>query len=314
MTQFEQPHELLNAYIAANLRVKPIDKPARAGTTSLKKASRDLRTVTLSPRMAWDALPTPPAKRNGPRPLTDLFLFSGITPDWAMQTAKLVCVTRQGTNASRIWKYRSSFRQAGPEDACITDSPKWAHQRSLEPFCEASKFSTADLLFVLRLANGQCLHIAVATMLHNAHVQLSIADIEERLENLAPSKLFPPNLAPATARPLSLPHLGREASAAANPSLLRVVCTFPYEVDINTVEHDGHAQPIAAINVAAMREIAGSLKADDVARRLLGVLTGTGRRTAKRKDRKDGDEEERPRKRPKSMAILEQKDVASSLS
>ena len=42
MTQFEQPHELLNAYIVANLRVNPIDKLARAGTTTLKKASRDL--------------------------------------------------------------------------------------------------------------------------------------------------------------------------------------------------------------------------------------------------------------------------------
>ncbi|KAL1676433.1 hypothetical protein EV122DRAFT_291954 [Schizophyllum commune] len=383
MTQFEQPHELLNAYIAANLRVDPIDKPARAGTTTLKKASRDLvsgftyftgesllydarsyfsahyamhkllrgqKSVTLTENcfsLAAHALarftdatgkevsidePTVlcpflrpvfygsgvvdgffpddmaarlrevpkynsrpltlaalflHALKDGPRPLAELFVFPGTTPDWAMQTADLVC------------------------DAWLTDSPKWVHHRSLEPFCEASKFSTADLLFVLRLASGQCLHVAVATMLHNVHVQLSSDDIEQRLENLAPSKLFPANLAPATTRSLSLPHLGPEASAAGEPSLLRVVCMFPFEVDINTVERDGHAQPIAAINLATMREVAGSLKANDVARRLLGVLTGTGRRTAKRKHSENDDEEERPRKRPKSMSIHQENEVES---
>ena len=118
------------------------------------------------------------------------------------------------------------------------------------------------------------------------------------------------NLAPAT-RSLSLPHLGPEPSATGEPSLLRVVCTFPFEVDINTVERDGHAQPIATINLATMREVAGSLKANDVARRLLGVLTGTGRRNAKRKHSENDDEEERPRKRPKSMPIHEDKEVES---
>ena len=133
------------------------------------------------------------ALRDGPRPLTELFVFPGTTPDWAMQTAELVCVTRIGKNAWRTWKYRSSFTRAhrDSEDIWITDSPKWAHQRSLQPFCEASRFSTADLLFVLRLASCQCLHVAVATMLHNAHVQLSSTDIEQRLDSLAPSKLFP---------------------------------------------------------------------------------------------------------------------------
>ena len=40
-----------------------------------------------------------------------------------------------------------------------------------------------------------------------------------------------------------------------------------------------------------MREVAGSIKANDVARRLLGVLTGTGRRTAKRKHSENDDDD-----------------------
>ena len=36
------------------------------------------------------------AFENGPRPLMDLFLFPGTTPDWAMQTAELVCQARSG--------------------------------------------------------------------------------------------------------------------------------------------------------------------------------------------------------------------------
>ena len=60
-----------------------------------------------------------------------------------------------------------------------------------------------------------------------------------------------------------------------------------------------------------MREVAGSLKANDIARRLLGVLTGTGRRTAKRKHSENDDDEEHPRKRLKSTSIHEEKEVES---
>ncbi|KAL1661042.1 hypothetical protein GGF50DRAFT_129806 [Schizophyllum commune] len=393
-TNFQQPHQLLNAYICANLRTYPIDKHLHTGGTRLKRASREVvenfcyftggsleydaqswfsahyamhklllgqKSVTLTencfslaahglasftdatgkeplfyksgvvPGFLPDAMAAKLRKvpkhisqpltlaslllhalENGPRPLTDLFLFPGTTPDWAMQPAELVCVTRQRNNVSRTWSYRSSFRMARGEDAWISDSPKWVQQRSLEPFCEASKFSTADLLFVLRLANGQCLHVAVAFMLHNAHIQLSAADIEQTLENLAPSELFPANRLPGTATPLTLPHLENQALSAGDPPTLRVVCTFPQEVDINAVERNAHAQPIATINMATMREVARSILPDDVTRRLVGILTGTARRNAKRRRSEDDDgEEDRPGKRRKSMTVHEPKEAES---
>lgn len=124
------------------------------------------------------------AFKDGPRPLTDLFLFPVATPDWVSQTAELVCVTRRTTRC------RSSYAAAKPEDVWITDSPSWLQHQRAEPFCDASKFSGANLLFVLRLKNQKCLHVAVAVMLRNDHVDVSPADIERKLHDLAPSNIF----------------------------------------------------------------------------------------------------------------------------
>ncbi|KAL1672042.1 hypothetical protein EV122DRAFT_295146 [Schizophyllum commune] len=383
MTQFEQPHELLNAYIVANLRVNPIDKPARAGTTTLKKASRDLVsgfTYFTGESLLYDArsyfsahyaihrillgytsatltdncfplvahglacfidgtgkevrvyeptvlcpllqpvfhesgvvdgfladvmaarLREAPTRnsmllalaslflhafKDGPRPLTDLFLFPVATPDWVTQTAQLVRLGRRTT------QYQSSYATAKSEDVWITDSPSWLQHQREEPFCDASGFSAADLLFVLRLNNHKCLHVAVAVILRNGHVDVSRADIERKLHSLAPPNIFSEDARATTTGSLSFPQLRVKALAAGDPPVLRVVTTFPYEMEINDVRRDKHAQPIAAINMATMREVAGSISPADVGRRLMAVLTRGG---GKKRKYADDEETHRPKR------------------
>ncbi|KAL1729155.1 hypothetical protein EV714DRAFT_285144 [Schizophyllum commune] len=385
MTRFQQPHELLDAYIAANMRVHPIDRPADDGHALSSRTSRelvegfnsytgqslthDLRSyfsahyamhhillghtpVTLTENcfplvahgLACFSVPTGTevrvyeptvlcpllqpnfyesrvvdgffpdvmgsklreapthnsigvalaslflhAFKDGPRPLTDLFLFPVATPDWVSQTAELVCVTRRTTRC------RSSYAAAKPEDVWITDSPSWLQHQRAEPFCDASKFSGANLLFVLRLKNQKCLHVAVAVMLRNDHVDVSPADIERKLHDLAPSNIFSEDARATTTGSLSFPHLRVKALAAGDPPVLRVVTTFPHEMemDINLARRDEYAQPIATINMTTMRVVAESISPDDVGRRLMAVLTRGG---GKKRKYADDEETHRPKR------------------
>ncbi|KAI4522331.1 hypothetical protein K523DRAFT_270706 [Schizophyllum commune Tattone D] len=382
MTQFEQPHELLDAYIAANMRVHPIDRPADTDNV-LNRTSRELvqgfnsftgQSLTHNAQSYFSAhyamhqillghssvifrencfplaahglacftdaagtevrvyeptvlcpllqpnfyesgvvdgffpnamgaklrkVPTHNSIRlalaslflhafkDGPRPLTDLFLFPVATPDWVTQTARLVHVSH------RMTRYQSSYAAAKPEDVWITDSPSWLQFQRKEPFCDASKFSAADLLFVLRLENDKCLHVAVAVMLCNGHVDVSPADIERKLRDLAPSNIFLKHAQAPTTGSLTFPHLRVKALAAGDPPVLRVVTTFPYEMEIDRASRDEYAQPIAAINMATMRDIAGSISPDDVGRRLMAVLTRGG---GKKRKYADDEETQRPKR------------------
>ncbi|KAI5891718.1 uncharacterized protein SCHCODRAFT_02629875 [Schizophyllum commune H4-8] len=395
MTQFQQPHELLDAYIAANLRVHPIDRTANSGHGLSNRASRELVkefNYFTGQSLLYDAqsyfsahyaihqillghtpvaltencfplaahglayftdatgtevrvheptvlcpllqpnfyesgvvngffpdvmgarlreVPTHNSIRlalaslflhafkDGPRPLTDLFLFPVATPDWVAQTADLVCVTRCTTRC------RSSYSEAKPEDVWITDSPSWLQHQREEPFCDASKFSGADLLFVLRLKNQKCLHVAVAVMLRNDHVDVSPADIERKLHDLAPSNIFSQDARATTTGSLSFPHLRVKALAAGDPPVLRVVTTFPHEMemDINLARRDEYAQPIATINMTTMREVAESISPDDVGRRLMAVLTRSGG-----KKRKYADDEETHRPKRMTTRLSEKKE------
>ena len=81
--------------------------------------------------------------------------------------------------------------------------------------------------------------------------------------------------------------------AAGDPPVLRVVTTFPYEMEIDRASRDEYAQPIAAINMATMRDIAGSISPDDVGRRLMAVLTRGG---GKKRKYADDEETQRPKR------------------
>lgn len=122
--------------------------------------------------------------------LSDIFTFPGGTaPAWAKQRASLGLVKRPRGARPKVSEWHASFA-ASKRERWIASSPKWLQQRSNEPFCEASQFSGADLLFVVKLEDGHCLYVALATLFHNSHVDASPAAVAEKLSALAPDNLF----------------------------------------------------------------------------------------------------------------------------
>ena len=67
--------------------------------------------------------------------------------------------------------------------------------------------------------------------------------------------------------------LPKKVEEAGDPPLLRLVATYPYEMDINEIEHDGLAHPIAAVRTTNLREFAQTIDLKDVMRRLESVMT-----------------------------------------
>ena len=66
--------------------------------------------------------------------------------------------------------------------------------------------------------------------------------------------------------------------------MLRLVATYPYEMDINEIEHDGLAHPIAAVRTTNLREFAQTIDLKDVMRRLESVMTAPRGRKRKATD------------------------------
>ncbi|TRM66592.1 hypothetical protein BD626DRAFT_396593 [Schizophyllum amplum] len=237
------------------------------------------------------------------RPLCDLFSFPAIAPEWAAQTAQLVRVVRQkGSNPQAI-KVESSFANAKDHERWVSYSPRWLQQKSGEPFCVASQFSEADLLFVLQLKDGRCVYVALACVFRNAHVDVSLADVGRKLESLAPRNIF--HQVPNTPyknrlRFWALPE--SKATYMGDPPVLRVISAFPYEVEVNEIKRDVHPQPIATVNMSLFREVAGSISADDVVRRTTAVLGRTRGKKRKPTSEADAHDTKRPRTRATTKA------------
>ncbi|KAL1742980.1 hypothetical protein HDZ31DRAFT_41959 [Schizophyllum fasciatum] len=243
------------------------------------------------------------------RPLCDVFTFPGIAPAWAQQKADLVRVKGRPGARPRVTAVRASFATARPRERWITSSLDWMKQKSDAPFCDASRFSEADLLFVLRLENGQCLYVALATIFSNAHVEVSTAAIEQRFNAIAPDTLLrqPPGVEDKDM--LCLRKLPVEVPGIGNPPLLRVVATHPNELDVAIVDRDAHG-PIASVNMILFREVAATITEGHIFRRITDVLVR--RRGEKRKRSSDADAHETKRPRTRAMAREERASASAA--
>ncbi|KAL1701247.1 hypothetical protein EV121DRAFT_212554, partial [Schizophyllum commune] len=207
--------------------------------------------------------------------LNELFQFAGIGPSWTEQTVQLVRVFHPGGGRSPHARvYKSALSSMSRETTWATDSAEWLSHETKAPFCLSSGFSHADVLFVLRLEDGRLLYVALAVLFKNAHVEVDAAKIQAKFAHLAPHRLFKLGRTRSSKTSgLRLHDLPKNVEQAGDPPLLRLVATYPYEMDINEIEHDGLAHPIAAVRTMNLREYAQTIDFKDVMRRLESVMT-----------------------------------------
>ncbi|TRM66614.1 hypothetical protein BD626DRAFT_565707 [Schizophyllum amplum] len=212
--------------------------------------------------------------------LSDLFGFAVAPPAWANQTCRLVCVTRDMAGQSRATPYSSSFpAHEVTFEPWATESPSWLQHTAPEPFCVASGFSHADLLFVLQLADGVLIHVAVKIMLKNEHVGASSGEIGDSLAQMRRECIFQTGGMEGGGE-LRLADLPSAGAAAASPSMLRAFATFPQPTDVSSVSRDDTTmEPIASLNLQLLQELSETVPYESILRRVfLTIITKRRRR------------------------------------
>ncbi|KAL1756931.1 hypothetical protein FB107DRAFT_289707 [Schizophyllum commune] len=234
-------------------------------------AASALRMPPYHPSFHLASIPLLLLTLNGDRKLCDIFAFAEPIPEWALQTCKLVRLTRsqEGTELNAV-PYHTPFPQKEAEDAWATESPDWLRHTSAEPFCVASGFSRADLLFVIQLAKGDVHYVALKIVLKNKDVGVSTEHIRLYMNSLASDRLFQAsNSTERLSSDLRTPIVG-----SGRPRMLRAFATFPEATEVGALPEDPSSEPRAILRMDVLQKISESVPWKATRSRILAALIG----------------------------------------
>ncbi|GLB43053.1 putative expressed protein [Lyophyllum shimeji] len=238
--------------------------------------------------------------------LDEVFSFLGAAPSWAHQEVELVALHRTSLEkdaAIEINPVRHSSLSGpsltlGLNAKTTEETSAWLRHESHAPICFPHASMGPDLLFVLRLADGPTLWVALqAKYSTGKNGTLSRLFLRRAMRSVTPSKFFidkegkpfspttDPDLVNATLEHLgNLPH--RRADAGKY-SLLRVVASFPAQPGLKRCSEedpDDEGHPIAALNMRFIKQLTRALSPVDFLEGLERTATSSqvvGKRTRK---------------------------------
>lgn len=133
---------------------------------------------------------------DGERLLSDIFTFPGHVPSWAAQTARIVTIQRRkktlsstAVKVSDLWHGSTPLAtRAKSLDHCLA----WfRHLKEQETSAFCIPHSTnADLIFVLKLANGTHIWIVLQSILNIASSEVPKDTVEDVLTRLLPQNML----------------------------------------------------------------------------------------------------------------------------
>ncbi|KAG5643748.1 hypothetical protein DXG03_009682 [Asterophora parasitica] len=213
----------------------------------------------------------------------EIFTFSGTPPEWARQKAELVSLHRSASsNSVEISPVRHSTISGpsltlGANAKTTTDTSAWLDHDAHAPICFPHVSLGPDLLFVLRLADGTNIWVALQAKYSTGKSgMLSRLYLRRAMRSVTPSEFFldkegkpfsptsDPDLVATTLQSLSmLPHRREDAGKY---SLLRVVASFPAQTALKRcIEEDLDTQghPIACLNMKYIKQLTKGLSPVD---------------------------------------------------
>ncbi|RDB22393.1 hypothetical protein Hypma_010467 [Hypsizygus marmoreus] len=234
------------------------------------------------------------------RRVDEIFTFSGTAPMWAKQEAELVALHRTTLGDIEVGVVRHSEFIApaltfGINAKSTEETTAWLEHRSHAPVCFPHASMGPDLLFVLRLADGSSVWVAIQTKYSlGKNNMLSRLLLRRAVRSVTPSMFFldkdgnpfspttEPDLVDKTL--LHLRALPNSRSDAGTYSLLRVVASFPAQTNLKRcIEEDpdtgGH--PIASLNMKFIKQLTRNLSPVDFLDGVEKNSQTTGKRTRK---------------------------------
>ncbi|KAJ7164760.1 hypothetical protein C8R43DRAFT_240075 [Mycena crocata] len=169
-----------------------------------------------------------------PRHLADVFHFPYKVPPWANQSAQLVKFCR---NESLEVEHSviSGDDPASPlakATISVEETISWLEHHQGTTFCLPSS-SSPDLLFSLKLSDGTFIWVALRSL--PSAQPVSDADLKTTISQLGPESLFADEGDPRSSHSRALKALQalpHRTTKLGKYSLLRVVCSFPEEIDL----------------------------------------------------------------------------------
>ncbi|KAG6908568.1 hypothetical protein DXG01_004126 [Tephrocybe rancida] len=213
--------------------------------------------------------------------LDEVFTFSGSPPPWARQDAELVSLhrTADGVEVSPVYNSTVSGPSVtlGVNAETTRETSQWLKHESAIPVCFPHLRMGPDLLFVLRLADGSTIWVALqAKFSLGKNGMLTRLLLRQAMRSVTPSKFFIDKegdpYSPATDPDLvdetleSLKELPHRRNDAGQYSLLRVVASFPAHPGLKRcVEEDPDTQhhPIACLNMKFIKQLTKTLSPVD---------------------------------------------------
>lgn len=139
---------------------------------------------------------------NGEHLLSDIFTFQGKPQDWARQAAQVVTVQRKVQKGRKGVRYTSTVVNGADiwqRPAPVVTRAKSVHhtlawfrhlaQQNSSAFCIPFSANT-DLIFVLKLADGTHIWVALQTLVNTAATGVSKDELEDAFDGLLPKNML----------------------------------------------------------------------------------------------------------------------------
>ncbi|KIJ99806.1 hypothetical protein K443DRAFT_8140 [Laccaria amethystina LaAM-08-1] len=234
------------------------------------------------------------------RRINEVFSFVGTPPPWSDLEAELVALHRTtiglGTveqGSVRHFAFSGPSLALGMNVKTPAETTAWLNHCSHSPFCFPVDSMGPDLIFVLRLADGSTIWVALqAKFSSGKNGSLSRPFLRRAMRSVTPSNFFfdkegnrysptsHPGLVEETRSHLkALPH--RRRSDAGKYSLLRVVASFPADTNLKRCleeDPDEEGHPIASLNMTLVKQLTRKLSPVDFLEGLEDPLRCGGKR------------------------------------
>ncbi|KAJ7163092.1 hypothetical protein C8R46DRAFT_1352881 [Mycena filopes] len=232
-----------------------------------------------------------------PRPLSDIFNFPHKVPTWANQSGQLVRFHRDETlevKNSTVSHTDASLPLA-TEASSVEQTTAWLEHQHGTAFCLPSS-SIPDILFVLKLADGSFIWVALRAIATDEPIQVD--DLKTALSQLEAKSLFTDECDDASHVSAldALQTLPHRSSKLGTHSLLRVVFAFPVEIDLERCVNK-RSRDVASLSFAALEGTDAEVTQPEFFDSIVaGVLAGS-KHTAALDDDGAGSESGRKRSR-----------------
>ncbi|KAF8228667.1 hypothetical protein L208DRAFT_1424348 [Tricholoma matsutake] len=229
--------------------------------------------------------------------MSEVFSFCGLPPAWAKQEAELVALhlTELGEVEEGNVRHSKFFGPSvtlGTNSKTTQETSAWLRHSSHAPLCFPHVSMGPDLLFVVKLADGSFIWVALqAKYSLGKNGSLSRLFLRHAMRSVTPSKFFvekdgrrfspatDPDIAENTIN--SLEALPNRRSDAGKYSLLRVIASFPAQTNLKRCleeDPDDEGHPIAYLNMNFIKHLTKDLSPVDFLKGLEKPQRPTGKR------------------------------------